>query len=163
MKPTSRPGDAVVSAVIKISGYSSILFVGLILFFLLREGLPALWNVDLSSLTQPRWYPIEGYFGLLPLILGTLIVTLTATLVALPFGLGTAIFLSEVAPNWMKVVFKPIIEILAGIPSVVLGFIGILVMVPFLRKFLDLANRVDSLHRSHFIGAHLHPHYCVGG
>ncbi len=138
MKSTSRPGDVVISGVIKISGYSSILFVALILFFLLREGLPALWNVDLKSLVQPRWYPIEGYFGLLPLILGTLLVTITATLIAIPFGLGTAIFLSEVAPNWAKVVLKPIIEILAGIPSVVLGFIGILVMVPFLRKFLDL-------------------------
>jgi phosphate transport system permease protein len=144
MKPTSRPGDAVISTVIKICGYSSILFVGLILFFLLREGLPALWTVDFKSLTQPRWYPIEGYFGLLPLILGTLLVTITATLIALPFGLGTAIFLSEVAPNWIKVILKPIIEILAGIPSVVLGFIGILVMVPFLRKFLDLPTGLTA-------------------
>jgi len=144
MKPTPRPGDAVVSAIIKICGYSSILFVGLILFFLLREGLPALWTVDLKSLTQPRWYPIEGYFGLLPLILGTLLVTITATLIALPFGLGTAIFLSEVAPNWIKMILKPIIEILAGIPSVVLGFIGILVMVPFLRKFMDLPTGLTA-------------------
>lgn len=100
--------------------------------------------MDFKSLTQARWYPIEGYFGLLPLILGTLLVTITATLVALPFGLGTAIFLSEVAPNWVKVIFKPIIEILAGIPSVVLGFIGILVMVPFLRKFLDLSTGLTA-------------------
>jgi phosphate transport system permease protein len=65
-------------------------------------------------------------------------VTLTATLIALPFGVGTAVYLSEVAPLWIKNSLKPIIEILAGIPSVVLGFIGILVLVPFLRKFLGL-------------------------
>lgn len=144
MKATARPGDSIISAIIKICGYSSILFVGLILFFLLREGLPALWNVEPASLTQPRWYPIEGFFGLLPLVLGTLLVTLTATLIALPFGLGTAIFISEIAPGWVKVVLKPIIEILAGIPSVVLGFIGILVLVPFLRKFLDLPTGLTA-------------------
>ena len=138
MKSNAKIGDAVISTVIKFAGYSSILFVGLILFFLLREGLPTLWEIDLSSLTQPRWYPIEGLFSLLPLILGTLMVTLTATLIALPFGVGTAVYLSEVAPGWIRDTLKPIIEILAGIPSVVLGFIGILVLVPFLRKFLGL-------------------------
>lgn len=144
MKPKRAVGDGIISAVIKICGYSSILFVALILFFLMREGLPALWDVKPSSLIQPRWYPIEGYFGLLPLVMGTLMVTLTATLIALPFGLGTAIFISEIAPNWVKVVLKPIIEILAGIPSVVLGFIGILVMVPLLRKFLDLPTGLTA-------------------
>ncbi len=144
MKPKRAIGDGIISSIIKICGYSSILFVALILFFLVREGLPALWDVKPSSLTQPRWYPIEGYFALLPLVLGTLMVTLTATLIALPFGLGTAIFISEIAPNWIKVVLKPIIEILAGIPSVVLGFIGILVMVPFLRKFLDLPTGLTA-------------------
>ena len=144
MKPKRAVGDGIISAVIKICGYSSILFVALILFFLMREGLPALWDVKPSSLIQPRWYPIEGYFGLLPLVMGTLMVTLTATLIALPFGLGTAIFISEIAPNWVIVVLKPIIEILAGIPSVVLGFIGILVMVPLLRKFLDLPTGLTA-------------------
>ena len=138
MKPNAKIEDAVISTVIKITGYSSILFVGLILFFLLREGLPTLWEVDLSNLTQSRWYPIEDIFGILPLILGTMMVTFTATLIALPFGVGTAVYLSEVAPGWIRDTLKPIIEILAGIPSVVLGFIGILVLVPFLRKFLGL-------------------------
>ncbi len=144
MRPKTRSGDYVISSIIKICGYSSILFIGLILFFLLREGLPALWNVDLKKLIQLPWYPIEDYFGLLPLIMGTLMVTITATLIALPFGVGTAIFLSEIAPNWVRVILKPIIEILAGIPSVVLGFIGILVMVPFLRRFLDLPTGLTA-------------------
>jgi len=140
MKKFKLSGDSVISGVIKICGYSSILFVTLILIFLLREGLPALASVPLSSLLSTVWYPIEGYFGILPLIGGSLLVTIAATIIALPFGIGTAVYLSEIAPRWMKEILKPVVEILAGIPSVVLGFIGILVLVPFLRKTLHLAT-----------------------
>jgi phosphate transport system permease protein len=145
MRPEKqRSKDIVISGAIKIAGYSSILFVALILLFLLKEGLPALGDVSLSTLFSIRWYPIEGYFGLLPLILGTLLVTFSATLIALPFGIGTAVYLSEIAPNWIKLLLKPVVEILAGIPSVVLGFIGILVLVPFFRKFLNLPTGLTA-------------------
>ncbi|PKO03438.1 MAG: phosphate ABC transporter permease subunit PstC [Chloroflexi bacterium HGW-Chloroflexi-5] len=144
MAPKKQIGDTVITSIIKVCGYSSILFVGLILVFLLKEGLPALKDVPLSSLFSVRWYPIEGLFGILPLIFGTLLVTISATLIALPFGIGTAIFISEVAPRWIKEILKPIVEILAGIPSVVLGFIGILVIVPFFRKFLDLPTGLTA-------------------
>jgi len=137
-------GNVVITSIIKICGYSSILFVGLILVFLLKEGLPALKDVPLSSIFNVRWYPIEGYFGILPLIFGTLLVTISATLIALPFGIGTAIYISEIAPKGIKEILKPIVEILAGIPSVVLGFIGILVIVPFFRKFLDLPTGLTA-------------------
>ncbi len=112
--------------------------------FLLKEGLPALKDVPLKTLFNIRWYPIEGLFGILPLIYGTLLVTISATLIALPFGIGTAIYISEIAPRWIKEILKPIVEILAGIPSVVLGFIGILVIVPFFRKFLDLPTGLTA-------------------
>ncbi|KAF0109720.1 MAG: phosphate transport system permease protein [Chloroflexi bacterium] len=144
MRQEKRKSDIIISSVIKVCGYSSILFVGLILIFLLREGLPALKDVAFSTLFSVRWYPIEGYFGILPLILGTLLVTISATLIALPFGIGTALYMSEVAPRWIKEVLKPVVEILAGIPSVVLGFIGILVLVPFFRKFLDLPTGLTA-------------------
>jgi phosphate transport system permease protein len=152
MKPENKRSDIVISSVIKICGYSSILFVGLILLFLLKEGLPALKNVPLKSLFSTRWYPIENYFGILPLILGTLVVTISATLVALPFGIGTALFISEIAPRWIKELLKPIVEVLAGIPSVVLGFIGILVLVPFLRKFLNLPTGLTAFTGSILLG-----------
>lgn len=137
-------GNVVITSIIKICGYSSILFVGLILVFLLKEGLPALKDVPLKTLFNIRWYPIEGLFGILPLIYGTLLVTISATLIALPFGIGTAIYISEIAPRGIKEILKPIVEILAGIPSVVLGFIGILVIVPFFRKFLDLPTGLTA-------------------
>lgn len=144
--------EAVIVRTIQFSGYSSILFVLLILYFLLAEGLPALTTVPLDSIFSTRWYPIENYFGILPLISGTLVVTLGATLVAVPLGIGTAIFLSEVAPDWVKEIFKPLIEILAGIPSVVLGFIGILVIAPFLRRFLDLPTGLTAFTGSILLG-----------
>lgn len=144
MDKKRQPNDTVITSIIRICGYSSILFVGLILVFLLKEGLPALKEVPLSSLFSTRWYPIENYFGILPLILGTLLVTITATLVALPFGVGTAIYISEIAPRWIKEILKPIVEILAGIPSVVLGFIGILVIVPTFRRFFNLPTGLTA-------------------
>lgn len=145
MKQIRPRGDQFISLLIKLSGYSSILFVTLILLFLLREGLPALTEVPLSSLFSTAWYPIEEYFGILPLLLGTILVTVAATIIALPFGVGTAVYLSEVAPKWIKEILKPVIEILAGIPSVVLGFIGILVIVPFMRKFFNLPTGLTTI------------------
>ena len=91
--------EFVITRAIKASGYSAILFVALIFFFLLREGLPTLGEVDMNSLFGIRWYPIENYFGILPLITGSLIVTIGAALVAVPFGIGTAVYISEIAPR----------------------------------------------------------------
>jgi phosphate transport system permease protein len=145
MKQPKGIGDKIITIVIKVCGYSSILFVTLILLFLLREGIPALKDVPFKNLFSTTWYPIEQYFGILPLILGTLLVTLGAMVIALPFGVGTAVYLSEIAPKWMREILKPIIEVLAGIPSVVLGFIGILVLVPFLRQSLNLATGLTAL------------------
>lgn len=133
-----------ITLLIRISGYSSILFVMLILLFLLREGVPALGDIPLSDLFGFRWYPIEDLFGIWPLLSGSLIVTVGAMLVALPLGIGTAVFIAEVAPLWVNNILKPVIEILAGLPSVVLGFIGIQVLVPFLRRFLDLPTGLTA-------------------
>ena len=137
--------EMIITRVIQLAGYLSILFVTLILLFLLKEGLPALEQVPLKSLLGTRWYPIEGYFGVVPLILGSLTVTFGAILIAVPLGVLTAVFISEVAPLWANQILKPLIEILAGIPSVVLGFIGILVLAPFLRTSLNLPTGLTAL------------------
>lgn len=144
MTPKALKIDRGITTLIKVAGYSSIFFVTLIFLFLMREGIPALGEVKLSSLFGITWYPIEGYYGILPLIGGSLLVTITAVLVALPFGVGTAVFISEIAPRWLKEILKPLIEILAGLPSVVLGFLGILVFAPFLRKILNLATGLTA-------------------
>ncbi len=144
MKWNYRSAESWITLIIKLTGYSSILFVTLILLFLAREGLPALTDIELSSLFGTRWYPIEGYFGILPLIFGSLLVTLGATLVAIPFGIGTAVYLSEVASPLIKNLLKPIIEILAGLPSVVLGFLGIQIAAPFFRQALNLPTGLTA-------------------
>ncbi|MBM3120690.1 MAG: phosphate ABC transporter permease subunit PstC [Chloroflexi bacterium] len=141
----SRPAEFVIVQLIRAAGFSAIVFVGLILFFLAREGGPALLEVPLDTLLAGRWYPIEGYFGLLPLLGGTLVITLGATAIAAPLGVLTAVYVAEVAPRWAREVLKPLIELLAGIPSVALGFIGILVFVPVIRTTLGLPTGLSAL------------------
>jgi phosphate transport system permease protein len=101
--------------------------------------------VKLADLFSTRWYPIENHFGILPLITGSLIITLGAMLVAIPFGIGTAVFMSEIAPRWLREILKPLVELLGGLPSVVLGFLGILLLSPFLRNFLNLPTGLTAL------------------
>ncbi len=136
--------ESIINGLIKLAGYSSIVFVGLILIFLTREGLPALNDVPIRDLFGSRWYPIEGYFGILPLISGSILVTVGAISIAVPLGIGTAVFLSEFSPAWLRNLLKPIIEILAGLPSVVLGFLGIQIAAPFFRRFLDLPTGLTA-------------------
>ena len=145
MKKSLTWTETLITAVIRTCGYSAIVFVLLIFFFLLREGIPTLAEVKLSELFSTRWYPIENHFGILPLITGSIIVTLGAMLIAIPFGIGTAVFLSEIAPRWLREILKPLVELLGGLPSVVLGFLGILILAPYLRIFLNLPTGLTAL------------------
>jgi phosphate transport system permease protein len=152
MDTTKKWNEFFLNWLIKISGYSAIIFVVLIFYFLLREGLPTIAEVSIRNLFSLRWYPIEDYFGLLPLIGGSLIVTIGAALFAIPIGLCTAIFISEVSPRWARDLLKPLVEALGGIPSVVLGFLGILILTPFLRRLLDMPTGLSALAGSILLG-----------
>ena len=142
-----------ITRLINLSGYSAMLFVALIFFFLLKEGLPALQEVKLSTLFSTRWYPIEDYYGILPLITGSIMITIGATLISVPFGLATAIYIAEIAPRWMREILKPIVELLGGIPSVVLGFLGILLLSNFLRVSMNLPTGLTALGGSLLLAA----------
>ena len=144
--------EFIITRLIQTSGYSAIVFVALIFFFLIREGIPTLGEVELSNLFSARWYPIENYFGILPLITGSLVVTIGAMLIAFPLGIGTAVYISEIAPRWMREILKPLVELLGGLPSVVLGFLGILLVSPFLRVFLDLPTGLSAFTGSLLLG-----------
>ncbi len=152
MEKSLNWGEFVITRLIRASGYSAIIFVALIFFFLVREGLPVLGEVKISSLASTRWYPIEDRFGILPLITGSLIVTFGAGLIAVPLGICTAIYISEIAPRWMREILKPLVELLGGLPSVVLGFLGILLVSPFLRVFLDLPTGLTAFTGSLLLG-----------
>ncbi|MCE7921296.1 MAG: phosphate ABC transporter permease subunit PstC, partial [Chloroflexi bacterium CFX1] len=144
--------EFVITRAIKASGYSAIVFVLLIFFFLMREGLPALGKVELGSLLNIRWYPVEEMFGILPLVTGSIIVTLGAALIAVPLGIGTAVYIAEIAPRWMREILKPLVELLGGLPSVVLGFLGILIVSPNLRLLLDLPTGLTAFTGSLLLG-----------
>lgn len=144
--------EAIINILIKVSGYSAILFVGMIFYFLIREGLPALQEASLQNLFTDRWYPIEDYYGILPLIGGSIMITLGATSIAVPFGIGTAVYLSEIAPRNVREFLKPLVEILGGLPSVVLGFLGMLILSPFLREIMNLPTGLTAFTGSLLLG-----------
>ena len=135
-QPNFRWSDFLIEALIRVAGFSSIGFVALIFLFLMREGVPVFFEVPLGNLFGTRWYPTFELFGTLPLILGSALVTVAAIAMALPLGVMTAVFIREVAPDWAREILKPIIEVLAGIPSVVLGFFGMTVIAPLIREGL---------------------------
>ena len=152
MQTTQSRSEFALNWIIKLSGYSAIIFVVLIFFFLLREGVPTISEVSVSSLLKTRWYPIEDYFGLLPLIGGSIIITFGAAVFAIPIGLCTALFIAEVSPRWLRDILKPLVEVLGGIPSVVLGFLGILILAPYLRILLNLPTGLSALAGSLLLG-----------
>lgn len=137
--------ERLITRIIQVAGYLSILYIGLISIFLLKEGLPTLYHVSLSDLFGTRWYPIESYYGILPLMMGSITITIGALILSVPLGVATAIYISEIAPPWMREILKPLVEILAGFPSVVMGFIGILILSPFLRESFNLPTGLSAL------------------
>ena len=130
----ARWSEVAIEGLIRVAGVSTIFIVGLIFFFLLREGIPAFLDIPLRQLFGSRWYPIEGMFGLWPLIFGSILVTAGAIIIAVPLGLTTAIYLGEIAPPWQREILKPLIEVLAGIPSIVLGFLGWVALAPIIQR-----------------------------
>ena len=137
--------EFLIERVIWITGVSAIIFVVLIFLFLIREGAPTLVEVPPNELLRDRWYPVEDYYGILPLIAGSLFVTLGAALISIPLGLATAVFIAEIAPRWAREILKPFVEVLAGIPSVVLGFIGMMVLAPVVRRWTGAPTGLTAL------------------
>jgi phosphate transport system permease protein len=140
----SRLAETMIEAIIRVLGFSTIGFVALIFLFLLREGLPVFVQVPLDNVFGTRWYPTFGLFGMLPLLLGSVLVTVTAIAVALPLGVATAVFVREVAPDWARYMLKPLIEVLAGIPSVVLGFFGMTLVAPLMRTTFGIPTGLTA-------------------
>mgnify|MGYP000257962813 CR=1 FL=1 len=116
--------------------FSSLIILSLITFFILKEGIQIIFKVGVAKfIFSAEWAPLENKFGILPMLISTCIVTLLAVLLSLPIGLGTAIFLNEFANPKISTVIKPIIELLAAIPSVIYGFIGIQIISNLIRKY----------------------------
>lgn len=112
----------------------SIFAVVMICLFLFANGIPAMHKIGLTNfLFGTKWKPGNELFGIFPMIVGSLYITAGAILFGVPIGLMTAIFLSRFCPKKLHKIIKPAIDLLAGIPSVVYGFFGLMVIVPFVR------------------------------
>ncbi len=136
LSPRPRPGEAVIQALLFFCGALSIFVTVGIVIVLGRESVLFFRNdaVNLwTFFTTTVWQPAIGKFGILPLVNATLMTSLTAMLVAVPIGMSVAIYLSEYAAPRMRAILKPILEVLAGIPTVVYGYFALTFMTPLLR------------------------------
>jgi phosphate transport system permease protein len=134
--PRRNRKEATIRGILFASAALSVVISALIIVSLLGEALTFLTNVDFTALIDPAsgWFPRRGRFDVVTIVAGTLVVSVIAMLVAAPLGLGAAIYLSEYARARVRKFVKPILEILAGIPSVVLGYFALTWLSPNLMK-----------------------------
>ncbi len=126
----------------------AILIVALIFLFLGREAAPFAVEPGLSALFDTRWIPVSFQqirFGLLPLLSGSLLVTVLATIITIPFSIISAVYIAELARPLEREILKPFIEILAAIPSVVIGFFGLVVLAPLVKSLFNLESGLSAL------------------
>ena len=117
----------------------SILAVALICIFLFANGIPAMKEIGFADfLLGTEWRPGHNIFGIFPMILGSLYVTGGALVIGVPIGILMAIFMARFCPPNIYKVLKPVVDLLAGIPSIVYGFFGLVVLVPALREVIDV-------------------------
>ncbi len=125
-----------------------IILVALIFAFLIKDSASLFRTINFFDFFLGKnWYPISdpAQFGILPLFLGSLLITLGAIVISVPLGIACAIYIKEVAPRAVGEVLKPIIELLAAIPSVVLGFIGVITIVPFVKNVFNLSTGLTAM------------------
>ena len=127
--------DRLIRLALLVVAFSAVSVLLVITIFIVQQGTPIMFKYGLKSfLAGGNWYPSEKVFGLWPMIVGSLFVTAGALVIGIPFGLACAIVLTEFSSKRVRRVIKPVIELLAGIPSVVYGFMGVIILVPFIRQ-----------------------------
>ncbi len=126
-----------IERVLLLLALSSVASLALITFFIFWEGLPLVFFTGLKNfIASTHWAPTKGHFGILAMIISSVLVTLGAMVLGVPLGLSCAIALAEFSPPGLRLVLKPALELLAGIPSVVYGFLGVVWLVPLIRNYL---------------------------
>lgn len=142
--------EKVMEIVFLAAACASIIAVALICIFLFQSGLPAMKEIGLSDfLFGTEWRPGNNLFGIFPMIVGSIYVTAGAIIIGVPIGLFMAVYLAMYCPDKVYKVLKPAVDLLAGIPSIVYGFFGMVVIVPAVRYFfneiIDLNGKGDSI------------------
>jgi len=129
--------DRLIRLALLIVAFSAVSILVVITVFMFGQGTPVMFKYGIRNfLAGSDWYPSEKSFGLWPMIVGSVYVTFGAMVIGVPFGLACAISLTEFSSSRVRRVIKPVIELLAGIPSVVYGFMGVVILVPFIRETL---------------------------
>lgn len=146
MKKTSsalKVTEAVMRLLLTVCGLAAVGFVIVITGYLVVSGIPAIQEIGLIDfLTGTVWKPNQEQFGILPVILTSVLGTFGAILIGVPLGLLFAIYLGKMAPKPVYQVLRPTVDLLAGIPSVVYGLVGMMVLVPFVREVFNVADGV---------------------
>ena len=125
---------------------ASILTLGLIVAFLFMEGIPIFGKVSVKDFIFGKyWYPTSDPpdFGIFPLIIASLAVTITSSIISIPLGVLSALCLAETASQRVREIVKPVVELLAALPSVVIGFFGMVIVAPFLQRILDIPTGLN--------------------
>ena len=152
--------DTIPRLFVTATAYSAIWLIAFIIFFLIREGIPILSETSIIEIAAGKlWYHASRppMYGMLPLIAGSASVTLLSCALAIPFGIATALFLSEICPAWAVDYCKVSLEILSFLPSVVLGFIGMVVLAPILQMRFELWTGLNMLNASFLLGVMILP------
>ena len=134
--------EKVMRIIFMLSATVSILAVIVICYFLAGQGLPAIVEIGVSDfLTGTLWKPLEGHFGIFPMIVGSIYVTAGAIILGVPVGLLCAIFMAKFCPRRLYSVLKPAVDLLAGIPSIVYGFFALMVIVPVVQELTGTSGK----------------------
>jgi phosphate ABC transporter permease protein PstC len=153
IKMPRKYSELFVEALLFVSAITSILIMLLIFFFLIHESLPAFSELGILSLLMgTKWHPAGEIYGLVPLIAASLIITLLALLINIAIGFPLAIYLAELAGPRSKALLKPAIELLAGVPSIVYGFLGVIILVSYLQESFDMLTGRSILAGSILLG-----------
>ncbi|MBK6618291.1 MAG: phosphate ABC transporter permease subunit PstC [Nitrosomonas sp.] len=128
--------DKLLIGILRTGAIFSALVMLLILIFLIHESWPALSTIPITRfLADTSWHPLEGAYNLMPMLSGTLLASMGALLLTVPLGLASAIFIVFYAPPYPAAIYKRLIELLSGIPSVVFGFWGLMTLVPLINQW----------------------------
>ncbi len=144
--------DKLIQNAFLITASTSILVIFLIMLFLFLEGVPVFKVVSVYDfIFGEGWYPTHDFepeFGIFPLLVGSISVTLVSGAIAIPLGIMTAIYLAEIATPKMAEIIKPLVEMLNALPSVVIGFFGMVIVAPFLQSVFDIPTGLNLLNAS---------------